>query len=80
MKLPSIPKYFFNVVDNGLSTVDTHGRRFGNDQEARQYAEHVAMLLADPARDQRPDRSFIAVTGEDGRLVVKVPLPRPPHV
>ncbi|WP_410055129.1 DUF6894 family protein [Microvirga sp. Mcv34] len=70
-----MPKYFFNVVLNGHPTVDHHGREFRDHQEARTHAHSTAMLLVDHVRDQ--DSSFIAVSGEDGRLAFKIPF-RPP--
>jgi hypothetical protein len=68
------PKYFFNVVVNGYPTVDVHGRYLRDHHEARVHAHRTAMLLADLARDQTD--SFVAVIGEDSRLVFKVPLPQ----
>ncbi len=74
MRVPSMPKYFFNVVMNGHQSVDAHGRQFRDHHEAHRHAEYAALMLADPARDHT--NSFIAVTGEDGRLAFKVPFPQ----
>jgi hypothetical protein len=69
-----MPKHFFNVVVNGYPTVDIHGRYLRDHHEARVHAHRTAMLLADLVRDQTG--SFVAVFGEDSRLVFKVPLPQ----
>ncbi|WP_371682010.1 hypothetical protein [Microvirga sp. 17 mud 1-3] len=70
-----MPKYFFNVVLNGHSTVDGLGQQFPDDGAARAHAHHLTILLADRCRD--PANSFVAVSGLDGRLAFKVPFRLP---
>jgi hypothetical protein len=72
-----VPKYFFNVVLNGLPTPDRHGREFHGHHAARAHAHYMAGLLADGVRDHA--NSVIAVSGPDSRLAFKVPFPEPPR-
>jgi hypothetical protein len=67
-----MPKYFFNVVLNGQSTVDGFGQDFLDEGSARAHARHLIVLLADRCHD--PKNSFVAVSGRDGRLAFKVPF------
>ncbi|WP_407667356.1 DUF6894 family protein [Microvirga lotononidis] len=65
-----MPKYFFNIVLDGQSTLDGLGQMFSEENAARAHARHLTLLLADRCRD--PMHSFVAVSGTDGRLVFKV--------
>ena len=65
-----MPKYFFNIVLDGQSTLDGLGQFLSDDDAARAHARHLTMLLAARCRD--PMNSFVAVSGMDGRLVFKV--------
>lgn len=68
--MESMPKYFFNIVLDGQSTVDGLGQVFPDESAARAHAGHITLLLADRCRD--PMNSFVAVSGMDGCLVFKV--------
>ncbi|MBA1158810.1 DUF6894 family protein [Microvirga mediterraneensis] len=65
-----MPKYFFNIVLDGQSTLDGLGQPFPDEITARAHARHLTLLLADRCRD--PMNSFVAVSGMDGRLIFKV--------
>ena len=68
-----MPTYFFNIVVNGRSTPDRHGKDLPDDNAAREWARQMAIRFSDPRRD-RSD-GFIAVTGEYARLLFKEPFP-----
>jgi hypothetical protein len=68
-----MPTYFFNIVVNGRSTPDRHGKDLPDDGAAREWARQMAIRFSDPRRDR--SGSFIAVIGKDAHLLFKVPFP-----
>ena len=68
-----MPRFFFHM-ENGARAEDDYGDPCDSLQQAKSYAEHVAVEVGRNKPDDAIRDTYILVTDEDGKEVFRTPV------